>query len=149
MFHCTKHVSNSATLPTVNKGWGHQAPGQGPGATLHIHNLLKVASSCNVLNKHDICFRAMEKHEHNLMFYSPRWTGLNYLRPPMNMYLFTSKGNGVGQHKHHVVTKHKSDPTMVRHLYRNNKSWQLLFQEDHNCKIVYKQEFTDNIYNRK
>ena len=138
-FNRTKHASNSATLFTVNQGWGYQAPGQGPGATPHIHNLLKAASSRNVVNKQDIRFRAMEKHEHNLLSYSPRWTGLHYLRPPMNKYLFTSKGNWVGRHKHHVVTKRKSDPTMVRHLYRNNRTRQFLFQEDHSCKTVYKQ----------
>ena len=116
MFNRTKHASNSAIFPIVNQGWGCQAPGQGPGATPRIHNLLKAASSRYVVNKQDIRFRAMEKHEHNLLSYSPRWTGLHYLRPPMNKYLFTSKGNGVGRHKHHVVTKRKSDPTMVRHL---------------------------------
>jgi hypothetical protein len=67
----------------------------------------------------------------------------------MNKYLFTSKGNGVGRHKHHVVTERKSDPTMIMHLYRNNKTGQFLFQEDHSCKTVYKQEFMNNIYNRK
>jgi len=67
----------------------------------------------------------------------------------MNKYLFTSKGNGVGRHKHHVVTKRKSDPTMVRDLYRNNRPGQFLIQEDHSCKIVHKQEFMNNIYNRK
>ena len=76
----------------------------------------------------------MEKHEHNLLSYSPRWTGLHYLRPPMNKYLFTSKGTWVGRHKHHVVTKRKSDPTMVRHLYRNNRIGQFLFQ-DHTVKL--------------
>ena len=48
-----------------------QAPGQGPGATPRIHNLLKAASFGNVVNKQDIRFRAMEKHEHNLLSYSP------------------------------------------------------------------------------
>ena len=86
----------------------------------------------------------MEKQEHNLLSYSPRWTGLHYVRPPMNKYLFTSKGNGVGRHKHHVVTKCKSDPTMVKHLYRNNRTGQFLFQEDHNYKTVYKKLFMNN-----
>ena len=68
----------------------------------------------------------------------------------MNNYLFTSKGNGVGRHKHHVVTKRKSDSTMARHLYRNNKTGQFLFpEEEHSCKTVYKQEFMNNIYNIK
>ena len=35
-----------------------------------------------------------------------------------------------------VVTKRKSDPTMVRHLYSNNRTGQFLFQEDHNYKTV-------------
>jgi hypothetical protein len=47
------------------------------------------------------------------------------------------------------VTKCKSDPTMIRHLYRNNTTGQFLFQEDHSCKIVYKQELMNNIYHRK
>ena len=67
----------------------------------------------------------------------------------MNKYMFTSKGNGLGRHKHHVVTKRKSDPTMFRHLYRNNRTGQFLFQEDHSYKNVYKQEFMNKIYNRK
>ena len=66
---------------------------------------------------------------------------ISIFSPPM--------GNWVGGHKHHVVTKRKSDLTIVRHLYRNNRTVQFLFQEDHNCKTVHMKEFMNNIYNRK
>ena len=88
--------STRRTVPLflqLTKDEATKAPGEGPGATPRIYNLLKAASSRNVVNQQDIRFRAMEKHEHNLLPDSPRWTGIHYLRPPMNKYLFTSKGN--------------------------------------------------------